>query len=392
MVHSAKIIYFDNAATSWPKPPQVVAAMTDYLQNVGGSPGRSGHRMSIEASRVVGEAREAMARLFGIDDPGRVAFTKNASEALNLALLGWLRPGDHVITSSLEHNSVMRPLRHLEQQRGLALTVLPCCPQTGWLEPEAVRAAVRPNTRLIVLSHASNVIGNLLPIRAVGAVAREAGVPLLVDAAQTAGACPINVVDSEISMLAFTGHKSLLGPTGTGGLYVREGIDLFPVLRGGTGSRSELEVQPDFMPDLLETGTLNGVGLAGLAAGVGFLLGQGVEKVAEHERRLVARFMSRCADVPEVTLYGPTHVEDKVGVVSFNLKGASPSQVCLMLDRGFGIMARVGLHCAPAAHRTLGTYPVGAVRFGFSLFNTLAEVDLAADALARIAGGHARDV
>ena len=387
------IIYFDNAATSWPKPPPVQEAMMAYLQQVGGSPGRSGHRMSIEASRIVGDAREAVAELFGVDDPSRIAFTKNASEALNMALLGRLQAGDHVITSSLEHNSVMRPLRYLEQQSGLDLTVLPCCPVTGWLEPDAVRTAIRNNTRLIVMVHASNVVGNLLPIKALGAVAGEAGIPFLVDAAQTAGAYPIDVDECAIDMLAFAGHKSLLGPPGTGGLYVREGVELRPLLRGGTGSRSELEIQPDFLPDQLETGTLNGVGLAGLAASVRFLLECGVDKVCEHERQLVARFVDRCAELPAVTVYGPSDAHLRVGVVSFNVAGVSPSQVGLILDRAFGIMTRVGLHCAPAAHRTLGTYPDGTVRFGFGLFNTLEEVDIAVDALRRISeerGRHGR--
>ena len=378
------IVYFDNGATSWPKPPQVQEAMIAYLQQVGGSPGRSGHRMSIEASRIVGDTREAVASLFGIDDPSRIAFTKNSTEALNIAMLGWLEPGDHAITSSIEHNSVMRPLRYLEEDHLLELTVIPCSPATGYLDPDDVRKALRPNTRLIVVLHASNVIGNLLPIKEIGAIARETDVPLLVDASQTAGAYPTAVETLNIDMLAFTGHKSLLGPTGTGGLYVREGIEFPPLSRGGTGSRSEQEIQPDFMPDKCEAGTLNVVGLAGLGASVRFLLDTGVDRVCEHERTLVERFLIRSADLPSLVVYGPRDVNQRVGLLSFNIEGVSPSEMGLILDRAFAIMTRIGLHCAPAAHRTLGTFPDGTVRFGFSYFNTLEEVDYAIEALEQI--------
>ena len=381
---AANIVYFDNAATSWPKPPQVQSAMVDFLARVGGSPGRSGHRMSIAASRLVGDARDALAQLFNVADPSRIAFTKNSTEALNIAILGWLQPGDHVITTSVEHNSVMRPLRFLEQQGRIELTVVPCSPTTGNLDPDEVRRALRPQTRLLAIVHASNVIGTLLPLREIGAIAHAAGVPLLVDASQTAGAYPIDVEALGIDMLAFTGHKSLLGPTGTGGLYLREGLDLDPLTRGGTGSRSELEFQPDFMPDKYESGTLNVVGIAGLGAGVQFLLDQGVEEVHRHEQALVARFLAGAAGLPGLVVYGPQDLEQRIGVLSFNIVGVSSSRVGLILDQGFGIMTRIGLHCAPAAHHTIGTFPNGTVRFGFSYFNTLSEVDYALQALARI--------
>ena len=379
-----KVVYFDNAATSWPKPPQVQAAIVDFLARVGGSPGRSGHRMSIEASRLVGDARDALAQLFNADDPCRIAFTKNSTEALNIAILGWLKPGDHVITSSVEHNSVMRPLRFLEDQGCIELTVVPSSPATGNLDPDDVRRALRPNTRLLALVHASNVIGNILPLREISAVAHAAGVRVLVDASQTAGAYPIDVQALEIDMLAFTGHKSLLGPTGTGGLYVREGLDLAPLSRGGTGSRSELEFQPDFMPDKYESGTLNVLGIAGLGAGVQFLLDRGVDQVHQHEQALVGRFLAGTTELPGLVVYGPREIEPRIGVLSFNIAGVSPSKIGLILDQGFGIMTRIGLHCAPAAHHTIGTFPNGTVRFGFSCFNTFDEVDYALDALAQI--------
>ncbi len=384
MTDANRVVYFDNAATSWPKPPQVQEAMIAYLETVGGSPGRSGHRMSIEASRLVNDTREAVAELFGIDDPSCIAFTKNSTEALNLGIMGWLEQGDHVITSSIEHNSVMRPLRYLEDRHIIELTIIPCSPSTGYLDPDDVRKALRPNTRLIVMLHASNVIGNLLPAREIGAIAREAEVPFLLDASQTAGAYPIDVEALNIDMLAFTGHKSLLGPTGTGGLYVREEIELRPLARGGTGSRSEQQIQPDFVPDKYESGTLNVVGLAGLGASVSFLLEIGPDQVYSHEQNLVNRFLAWTADVPSVIVYGPRDVNQRLGVLSFNIERRSPSEVGLILDRAFGIMSRIGLHCAPAAHHTLGTYPNGTVRFGFSYFNTLEEVEYAIGALEEI--------
>lgn len=383
-IETDRVVYFDNAATSWPKPPQVKSAMVKFLEQVGGSPGRSGHRMSIAASRLIGDARDALAQLFNVGDPSRIAFTKNSTEALNIATLGWLQPGDHVITTSLEHNSVMRPLRFLEEQGRIELTVVPCSSTTGGLDPDDVRRVLRPKTRLLAIVHASNVIGTLLPIREIGAIGHAVGAPLLVDASQTAGAYPIDVEALGIDMLAFTGHKSLLGPTGTGGLYVREGLDPLPLMRGGTGSRSELEIQPDFMPDKYESGTLNAVGIAGLGAGVEFLLDQGVQQVYQHEQALVGRFLAGAAQLPHLIVYGSQDLGQGVGVVSFNIAGMSSSRVGLMLDQGFGIMTRIGLHCAPAAHHTIGTFPNGTVRFGFSYFNTLSEVDYALQALAKI--------
>ncbi|MBZ0278159.1 MAG: aminotransferase class V-fold PLP-dependent enzyme [Anaerolineae bacterium] len=376
-------IYFDNAATSWPKPPGVRAALDAYFGPAGGNPGRSAHRMSIAAARVVEDAREALSTLFNIVDPSRIVFAKNATEALNLALYGWLRPGDHVITSSLEHNSVMRPLRHLESS-GVELTVVPCAPD-GTLDMDTVRQAFRPDTRLLVTTHGSNVVGVLLPIDQLAALAHEHDVPYLVDAAQTAGIIPLDVEAFGLDMLAFTGHKGLYGLTGTGGLYIREGLELQPLMRGGTGSDSAYEHQPDFMPDIYESGTPNVAGLAGLAAGVHFLLDTGVEQVMAHERTLLSRFLSGAAAIEGLTLYGSTAIERRCGVVSFNLDGIMPSEVARLLDQEYSIFCRPGLHCAPGAHRTLGTFPTGTVRFSFGWFNTLDEIDRALDALDTIA-------
>lgn len=385
-VPNADVIYFDNAATSWPKPPTVRQALDAYFAEAGGNPGRSGHRMSIAASRVVLAAREAVARLFNVSDPSRIIFTKNATEALNLAIYGLVRPGDHVVTSALEHNSVARPLRHLEQQ-GAEITVVACSPE-GVLDPDDVRRALRPTTRLLVTTHGSNVVGTRIPIADLAAIAQEQGIPYLVDAAQTAGSVPIDVAALGLDMLAFTGHKGMLGLTGTGGLYIHEGLPLTPLMRGGTGSDSELEYQPDFLPDAYESGTLNVAGLAGLAAGLTTLLEIGVEQVQAHETALIQRFLEGSREIPGLTLYGPAGIEQRIGVVAFNLADLSPSEVGLLLDQHWGILSRVGLHCAPAAHRTIGTYPTGAVRFSWSGFNTLEEIDVALEALTQLSQRH----
>ena len=376
-------IYFDNAATSWPKPRGVKDALDHYFGGAGGNPGRSGHRMSIAAAQIVEDARDSLSRLLNVDDPSRVVLTKNVTEALNIAIFGLLQPGDHAVTTSIEHNSVMRPLRYLES-RGLELTVIDCSP-TGTLEPSQVEKALRVDTRLLVTLHGSNVMGTVLRIDQIAAIARKRGVPYLVDAAQTAGAMPIDVEATGVDLLACTGHKSLLGPTGTGALVVGEGVELRPLMRGGTGSRSDLETQPEFLPDALESGTLNVAGLAGLAAGVKYLLEVGVGALEAHEKALVARFLAGAANIAGVTVYGPESLDDRCGVLCFNVDGLVSSDVGVMLDRDYGILSRAGLHCAPGAHRTIGTFPTGTVRFGFGYANTAEEVDHALVALADIA-------
>lgn len=378
------MIYFDNAATSWPKPPGVAEAMVHFLDAVGANPGRSGHRLAVEAARIVYGAREALAELFNAPDPLRVVFGANVTEALNLALWGLLCSGDHVITSSMEHNSVMRPLRALERQ-GVEVTVIQCSPE-GSLDPADVEAAIEPNTALIVLNHASNVVGTLLPVAAVGRIARRYGLMLLVDAAQTAGAYRIDVLADAIDLLAFTGHKSLYGPMGTGGLVIGEQVDsarLQPLKRGGTGSRSQWEEQPDFLPDMCESGTLNAVGLAGLEVGVRWVLKQGVETIRAHEVALAQQMIDGLRDIPGVTVYGGQDAARQTATVSFNIRGMEPSEVGLRLDEEYAIMCRVGLHCAPAAHRSLGTFPTGTVRFGLGAFSTTEQVEAGVDAVHR---------
>jgi cysteine desulfurase / selenocysteine lyase len=376
------MIYFDNAATSWPKPPAVRAALDEYFGEAGGNPGRSGHRMSVAAARIVENAREALAELFNAHDPSRIVFTHNATHALNAALHGLLRPGDHVVTTSMEHNSVMRPLRHFERY-GIKVTVVACAPD-GRVDPDGVRSAIRRDTRLLVTTHASNVAGTLNPVADLAALAREAKIIYLVDAAQTAGVIPIDVEALGVDMLAFTGHKGLLGPTGTGGLYIREGLALTSLIRGGTGSDSAHEVQPEFLPDAHESGTLNLAGIAGLGAAVRFLLEVGIEAVRAHEQKLVAQCLAGASEISGLMLYGAKNAALQCGLVSLNIAGAVPSEVGLILDQSFGIMARTGLHCAPSAHRTLGTFPTGSVRLSFSWFNTPAEVGKGLEALRQI--------
>ncbi len=380
------MIYLDNAATSWPKPPGVAEAVLHYMQDVGASPGRSGHRLAVEAGRIVYDTREALAQLFNVADPLHIVFAANATEAINLALAGYLRPGDHVITTSMEHNAVMRPLRYL-QSTGVELTVVPCSAQ-GVLDPADMEKAIRANTVLLVVNHASNVVGTLLPVAEVGALARNYGLLLLVDAAQTAGAYPVDMHEMKIDLLAFTGHKGLLGAQGTGGLCIGDRVDLSrlpPLKRGGTGSRSESEEQPDFLPDRYESGTANGMGLAGLGAGARFVLETGIERIRAHEQRLTTQLLAGLRSIPGVRIYGTEDAQRQTATVSFNVEGQEPSDVALRLDEEHQIMCRPGLHCAPSAHRTIGTYPRGTVRFGLSYLNTTEEVDLAVEAVSEIA-------
>jgi len=380
------MIYFDNAATSWPKPPGVAQAVVHFIDRVGANPGRAGHRMAIESGRIVYSARTAIADLVNAPDPLRVVFGANVTEALNLAIYGILRPGDHVVTGSLEHNSVKRPLRDLER-RGIAITVVPSAP-TGLLEPADIERAIGPETRLITLNHASNVVGTVAPVADVGQIAHTHGIPLLVDAAQTAGAYPIDMQAASIDLLAFTGHKSLYGPMGTGGLVFGGDFDigsLTPLKRGGTGSRSELEEQPEFLPDLCESGTPNVPGLAGLAAGVRWALDKGVDNIRAHEENLARRLIQGLQDIEGVSVYGTGDASLQTATVSFNIRGVEPSEVGLRLDDEYGILCRVGLHCSPAAHKTIGTYPRGTVRFGLGATNTLDEVDTALDAVRHLA-------
>jgi cysteine desulfurase family protein len=381
---TGNLIYFDNAATSWPKPETTLQAMQRYMREIGGNPGRSGHRLSIDAGRIILDTRESLASLFNIADPLRIALTKNATEALNLAIFGLLKPGDHVITSSMEHNSVMRPLRALEAN-GVALSVISCSGK-GELDPQDVVRAIGKKTKSVFLTHASNVTGTIMPVAEVGRITREEDLIFCVDAAQTAGALPIDVQGMQIDLLAFTGHKSLYGPQGTGGLYVRKGLEgmIAPLMRGGTGSRSEFEEQPDFMPDCYESGTPNTVGIAGLGAGAAFVAARGIESIRTVEEKLTNLFLQGIENMDGVALYGLKAPSPRAPIVSFNIRGIDPAAVALELDERFQILSRPGLHCAPAAHRTIGSFPAGTIRFSFGYFNTEDQIRTAVEAVRRL--------
>jgi cysteine desulfurase / selenocysteine lyase len=382
------MIYLDNAATTWPKPACVAQAMVHFMEEVGANPGRAAHGRAVEAGRIVYAAREAVAQLFNARDPLHVIWGHNVTDALNQALVGYLRPGDHVVTSSVEHNAVMRPLRALVRQ-GVELTVVPCAPD-GALDPADVVTALRPETLMIVLNHASNVVGTILPAGEIGRIAREHGTLLLVDAAQTGGAYPLDMQAEQIDLLAFTGHKSLYGPMGTGGLIVGDRVvvdRLEPLRRGGTGSRSEEEEQPQFLPDMCESGTPNVVGLAGLEAGVRWVLERGVGSIRQHEVALTQLLIDGLLDIPGVILYGRPDARTRTATVLFNIAGMAPSEAGLRLDEEYGVLCRVGLHCSPAAHRTIGTFPDGAVRFALGAFSTVDEVQAAVRAVHQLAGG-----
>lgn len=378
-------VYFDNAATSWPKPEETLAAMVDWQRNVGGSPGRSGHALSVSSSRILEETRAAVADLFGFPDVLRTAFAKNVTEALNCAIFSLAKPGSRVVVPKGEHNSVMRPLRHLEQTAGVRLSVVDADADGVW-SPGAVLAAVDGDTSLVVAGHASNVTGRILPALELARPLADRGVPLVIDGAQTAGALEIDLSRAANVAFAFTGHKSLLGPTGVGGLLFGEEVNITPLLFGGTGSRSDLDVQPDAYPDSLESGTMNMLGIAGLGGAIAYLNRRGLDAIRKHEKALMERFMESAArEVPGIRFPGGGAAGDRVAVTSFAMDNLNPSQAGLLLDRKHGIMCRIGLHCNPNCHQAIGTFPEGTVRFAFSPFTTAEEVDYAVGALAELA-------
>ena len=369
-------IYLDNAATSFPKPESVYKAVSDTLRKYGSSPGRGGHKMSIQTERLIFETREKIASFFNIPNSSNVIFTFNVTMGINLALKGFLKAGDHVLTSSMEHNAVMRPLKRLENPPlgGISKTVVQCSKE-GFLNSKDIEREIKPNTKLIIITHASNVVGTILPIREVGEIAKKKGIAFLVDAAQSAGLLPIDVQRDNIDMLGCTGHKSLFGPQGTGFLYIKDGFDVKPLIEGGTGSNSESDEMPDFIPDKYQAGTLNTPGIAGLGAGIEFIQNEGLKKIRDKELHLTSEIMKGLKDIKGVKLYGSLNPLDRVAVVSFNIEGKDPADVGNILNEKYDIMSRVGLHCAPNAHRTIGTFPEGTVRVSVGYFNTEGDID-----------------
>jgi cysteine desulfurase family protein len=379
------VIYLDNAATSFPKPPAVAEAIADFLGSRAGNPGRSGHALALAAQGVVTETRRLLASFFGARDPARMVFAQNTTDALNLALWGLLRPGDRVVTTSLEHNAVARPLSALAE-RGVTVVHVPCAPD-GTLDLDDLARELRAGrTRLVAMIHASNVCGTILPAREAARLAHEHGALLLLDAAQTAGVLPIDVVEMGIDLLAFPGHKGLLGPTGTGGLYVAPEVRLAPMRQGGTGIRSEEARHPEELPEALEAGTVNTVGIAGLRAALRYTAERGLSSLRAHEEALTGRLLAGLGDIPGLRIHGPADPRRQVAAVSISLEGFEPVDLGAVLDSSFGIAARPGLHCAPLAHRTLGTYPGGTVRLSPGPFSTEEHVDRALEALRELAG------
>ncbi|MBQ4087940.1 MAG: aminotransferase class V-fold PLP-dependent enzyme [Clostridia bacterium] len=369
------MIYLDNAATSAQKPQAVYRAMWDMMTQNGASPGRGGYKSALRAAETVYEAREKLADFFHAEDPARIIFTQNTTHALNLAICGYLSYGAHVIYSSMEHNSVVRPIKTLEKQRRISSSVLKADENGTW-NPNALPSLIRPNTRLICLTHSSNVCGAISDIYAAADVAKKHGVRILIDAAQSAGTLPIDA--SKFDFVAFPGHKGLLGPAGTGGLYMGKDIELSPLITGGTGSMSESLLQPEILPDRYESGTQNAPAIAGLSAALSFLSEVGIDTVRKHEEALRKKFDEAMQSIPDVTLYGNPN---KTAISAINICGLDANTAAELLDTRYGICVRSGLHCAPLAHKTLGTAGTGAIRFSFGLFNTEREISRAIDAV-----------
>jgi len=377
-------IYLDNAATSYPKPECVYEAVDSFMRQNGASSGRGTYRRALAADELVSKTRRLLADLLGAEDDSRIVLLSGATEALNLAIKGLVQPGDNVVTSSMEHNAVWRCLRELEAAGILTVTRVPCA-EDGTMRVSDLAEALCPNTRLVALVHASNVTGTLLPVEAVARVVKERGIALLVDAAQTIGVLPFTVQELGADLLAFPGHKGLLGPQGTGGLYVGQGVELRPLKAGGTGRESLLEVMPPALPDRFEAGTANVPGISGLGAGVEFVLREGVARIREREMALSEYTLAGLRSIPKVEVYGPRDAESRIGVISFNVSGLGPEQVAYALDEAYGIMVRAGLHCAPCAHRTIGTLDKGTVRVGLGLFNTVEDIDRLLEAVRGVA-------
>ena len=380
-------IYLDNAATSWPKPESVYRAVDQAMREWGAPAGRGVYREAVDVERSVAETRRRVAELIGVTDPKRIVFTANGTDSLNLALHGLLHPGDHVVTSVIEHNSVLRPLRFLEQHNGIEVSRIGC-DSAGVLDPQAVQQAIRPKTRLVAIVHASNVTGAIQPIAAIGQIARERGVLFLVDAAQSLGQLPFSVDEVSADLVAAPGHKGLLGPLGTGMLYVGKGVEsqLQSVRQGGTGTRSEEDSQPETLPDKYEAGNHNVPGIAGMGAGVGELLARGVNAVRTHHRNLTARLIEGLRDVQGVQLTGPANADRQVGVLSLQINGYDPQDVAAILESSYRIQIRAGFHCASQTHRGLGTdVGGGTVRISVGITTTAEDVDATVAAFAEIA-------
>ena len=376
------MIYLDNAATTFPKPRQVYEAVLDCMENYGANPGRAGHKLAMRAGREIYECRENIAKLLNVSNPMSIVFTHNATDSLNLAIKGVVKSGDHIITTSIEHNSVIRPIKALEKN-GVENTIVKC-DRYGHLDPNDIKKAIKPNTKLIVTTHESNVCGTILDIESVGNIAKENNVLYLVDASQTLGVYDIDIKKINVDMIAAPGHKCLLGPQGTGMLYIRDGLEVNILKEGGTGSNSEDLFQPNMMPDRYESGTHNTPGIAGLNAGVKFILETGIDKIRKHEEELCEYMLTKLTEVTNIKIYGPSDSKKRAAVISINIGDIDSGEITFILDDMYEIATRSGIHCSPLAHKTLGTLRQGTVRFSLGYFNTKDDIDKAVEALKEI--------
>lgn len=376
------MIYLDNAATTMHKPKKVIDAVVCAMSSMGNA-GRGANEASLSASRIIYDTREKLCRFFHGENPRQIVFTNNSTESLNIAIKGLLNPGDHVITTMLEHNSVLRPLYEMKE-KGVGLTIIES-DKNGRFRLEDMEAAIRPNTKMIVCTNGSNLTGNYVPLKPVGELAKKHDILFVVDASQTAGVFPIDVQDMMIDVLCFTGHKGLLGPQGTGGMYVKEGIKIRPLKTGGSGVQTYSKTHPAEMPTALEAGTLNGHGIAGLHAAMSYLEETGVDHIRAREQELMWRFYKGVKDIPEITIYGDFSTKERCAIVTLNIGEYDSSEVSDALLTEYSISTRPGGHCAPLMHEALGTVEQGAVRFSFSHYNTEEEVDTAIEAVRELA-------
>lgn len=381
-----KLIYLDNGATSFPKPEEVYVFMDQWYRKLGVNPGRSGFDMCLEAEEMLKGTRSLLKDFFNGKDTNRLCFSYNSTDALNLIIYGMLKDGDHAISTTLDHNSVLRPLYHLSKHNNVQVDHIPF-DSKGFVDPDDFRKKFRPNTKLVIVNHASNVIGTIQPVKEIGKLCRERGIPFAIDASQSAGKIPIDIEEMNIDVVAFTGHKSLMGPTGIGGLYVREGIEIRHTRAGGTGVHSAVRTHLDEYPYRLEYGTINTLGVAGLNAGIKWVLGKGLENIHEQEMALTAMLRDGIRDIKGVTMYCQDDLRDHIGVFLFNVDGLEAMNTSTILDVDYNIACRTGLHCAPLVHEQLGTVGIdGAVRFGIGPFNTKEDIRAAIAALKEIAG------
>jgi len=379
------LIYLDNSATAFPKPEEVYAFMDYFYRHYGVNPGRSGYDLCVEAGHLVEKTRQLLTEFFNGDDPNRLCFTYNSTDALNLIIFGLLKEGDHAVTTNLEHNSVLRPLYHLWKWGGVEVDYVPFDGQ-GFICPDDIKKRIKPNTRLVIVNHGSNVIGTLQPLREIGLICRTYEIPFAVDASQSAGQVPIDIKESLVDVIAFTGHKSLMGPTGIGGLYVREGIEIRFTRAGGTGVRSAERTHLEEYPYRLEYGTPNIVGIAGLYAGVNWIKKQGIENIHEREMELLHKLRDGLREIQGVTLYCQDSLENHIAVLLFNIDGLEATETATLLDVDYNIACRAGLQCAPLVHEQLGTDKIkGGVRFSLGPFNTEDHIEAAIKAVREIA-------